>query len=205
MEGEIRLSELQLDSLKELTNIAMGQAATALAQMIDKKVTLSVPEAKLVPLSEVPEQLGGSENEVVCLFLKIQGDVTGSTLFVFDPESALVLTKLLLGMEVGEEMEDISEIGESALKELGNIFTNVYLNALAEMLKIKVQPSLPYFARDMLGAVIDMVMIEIAMVSDYAMVLDTKIEISDYKIHGNFLILPDRNSLELIFKGLEIS
>ncbi len=197
------LSELELDSLKELTNIGIGQAATALSQMVDEKVDLKVPQVKLVPVRDIPEELGGSEKEVVCLYLSIQGDIEGSTLFLFSKESAFLLAGLLTGTE-DEEKDELNEIEESALKEVGNIFTNVFLNCLADMMDIKLGPSLPYFAMDMLGAVIDMIVIAIARVSEYALILDAKIAINEYEIQSNFMILPDKDALDFILDKIKI-
>ena len=45
-----RLTDLQLDALRELANIASGTAATALSQMLGQEVDISVPRALALPL-----------------------------------------------------------------------------------------------------------------------------------------------------------
>jgi chemotaxis protein CheC len=198
-----KLSELQLDALKELTNIGMGKAAQALSQMIDKRVNISVPAAKVVQLKNVAENLGGCETEVGCIYIDMVGDISGSTLFIFDRKSAIFLGRILQGNEE-DESEEFSELDISALMELGNVVANMYLNVIAEMLALDVRPSVPNFSFDLLGAVIDLILIEIARDSNSAMLLDTRIDVSDKEIKGNFLILPDNKTLQLILDKLEV-
>lgn len=50
MEDVRDLKELQFDALKEVANIGAGHAATALSQMTNKKIMISVPEVTVTPL-----------------------------------------------------------------------------------------------------------------------------------------------------------
>ena len=54
------LNSVQLDTLKEVSNIGMGHAATALSQMIGQTVHLRVPQVTITPISQVPDHLGSS-------------------------------------------------------------------------------------------------------------------------------------------------
>ena len=50
----LSLSPMQLDALREIGNIGAGNAATALSQIINRKIDMSVPRLNILPLSEVP-------------------------------------------------------------------------------------------------------------------------------------------------------
>ena len=54
----------------------------------------------------------------------------------------------LLGVEAQ------SEIGESALREIGNILGTSCLNALASMTGLNLEPRPPHLTTDMLGAIV---------------------------------------------------
>lgn len=84
--------------------------------------------------------------------------------------------------------------------ELGNVLTNSYLNAMAEMMDMKILLSVPYYSSDFLGAVIDLILIEIAEVSDYALLMKTDITLEDVKLTGNFMFFPDTPSFDKILK-----
>lgn len=62
------LSGNQLDALREIGNIGAGNSATALSQLINRRINMNVPNVSIVPLEEVPELVGGPETLVVGVF-----------------------------------------------------------------------------------------------------------------------------------------
>jgi chemotaxis protein CheC len=48
------LSDFQKDALTEVGNIGIGHATTSLSQMVNKRVWISIPDMKLLPLTVVP-------------------------------------------------------------------------------------------------------------------------------------------------------
>jgi chemotaxis protein CheC len=93
------LNSVQLDTLKEVSNIGMGHAATALSQMIGQRVNLTVPNVTITEISQVPEHLGGAEKMMVGITLQILGDARGSIMLLFPQESARRLLCSLLGQQ----------------------------------------------------------------------------------------------------------
>ena len=72
------------DVLKELGNIGAGNATTALAQMLQCKVDMQVPQVRLLDFSEVGEVMGGEEQIVAGIYLAVEGDITGSIMFILE-------------------------------------------------------------------------------------------------------------------------
>lgn len=110
--GEISLekvSESYFDVLKEIGNIGAGNAMTALSQMLQCKVDMKVPQVKLLEFSEVGSLMGGEEQVMVGVFLGVEGDVTGSMMFLVEKQSAKhLVNKLMMGM--APEGDDFSEM-----------------------------------------------------------------------------------------------
>ncbi|MBP2665527.1 MAG: CheC, phosphatase, inhibitor of methylation, partial [Firmicutes bacterium] len=65
----LSLSPMQLDALREIGNIGAGNAATALSQIINRKIDMSVPRLNILPLSEVPDVVGGPDTMVAGVYL----------------------------------------------------------------------------------------------------------------------------------------
>ncbi|MCB4791133.1 MAG: chemotaxis protein CheC [Elusimicrobia bacterium] len=189
-----KFNKLQMDILREIINTGTGHAATALSALIDKKIIMVVPEVKLVRLEKVPEYLGGAQLPVVGLLFKMSNDISGSILLFFTQENSDLLSKLLTA-----DLYSDKDLNKSAIMELGNIAVNSYLNAIAEMMDFKILISVPYYAKDLLGAVIDFLLIEIAEVSEYALLMETFLESPDVKLKGNLIIFPDNKSLDKMF------
>jgi chemotaxis protein CheC len=198
-----RLSEGQLDALKEVSNIGMGHAATALSQLIGETIYLRVPRVTVTDIAQVPELIGGAEREVVGITLRVLGDARGNILLVFPRESAQRLLARLLRQE--ETAAVLDELGISTLKEVGNILASAYLNALGSLLHMTLIPSVPMLAWDMAGAVIDYVLIELSQAGDLAMMVETEfhgVTSGTEGIKGHFFLLPDPASLGFILDAV---
>jgi len=199
-----KLTDVQLDALKEISNIGMGHAATALSQMLGERVALRVPRVTITELGEVPELLGGSEALMVGITLQILGDARGNILLLFPQESAHRLLCSLLHRE--EKGLVMNELTVSALKEVGNILASAYLSALGNLLGKTLIPSVPLLAYDMAGAVVDYVLIDLSQAGDFALMVETDFDCSSARnlaIKGHFFLLPDPQTLDIFLHLLE--
>lgn len=194
-----QISEVQRDLLREISNIGSGHAATALSQLLDKRIMLNVPRVQIVPISDVPDIVGGPETPVAGLYFRIFGQARGSILILLPYESAVGLIQTLLNRSI--QGAPLHEIEASALKEIGNILAGSYLNAIGQMLNLVLMPSVPGLAIDMAGAVLDTILIELSRFGESAVLIETEF-ISESKITGHFFLLPDPESLDLILKIL---
>jgi len=96
MDDVRELHELQRDALREVANIGAGHAATALSQLTNRTIMISVPEVNISRLEEVPEILGQADDVVAAVLMHMMGDLTGRTLVLFPDASAKVLCDILL-------------------------------------------------------------------------------------------------------------
>ena len=199
-----KLNSIQLDALKEISNIGIGHAATALSQLLSKKINMSVPKIYLTPITEASNVIGGPEELVIGIYLKMLGQAKGSMLIIFPQDSASSLLELLVGQSLKDNCE-LDVQAQSALKELGNILSSAYLSALSNLLKMCLIPSIPGLACDMMGAVLDFVLIELGEVGDYALVIETDFSESTDNIMGHIFLLPDPQTLEIIFKAIRLT
>jgi chemotaxis protein CheC len=184
-------------------SIGAGNAATALSQMVGKKINMTVPEIHIVPLKKVPEMLGGADNLVAGIYTRVLDDAVGGILLVFPRDSALSLADMLVGREVGST-KALSEMDRSSLIELGNILSASFLNAMAKLLSVTLIPSVPDVAFDMAGSVVDFMLIQLSNVGKQAIVLDVEFIEAAAKVRGHFFLLPDPKSLEVILESLGV-
>lgn len=195
------LSPLQLDALREVGNIGSGNAALALSTIVDKKVMLSVPRASLVPLVDVPSLVGGAETAVAGIYLLISGEASGSMLLLLAEDSAQELARIMVS---GGGEGDLSTVERSALQETGSILASSYLNALSQMTGMLLRPSVPGFALDMAGAIIDFILVEISQSDDCVLVIETQFDIMEHVIRGHLILFPDLGSLDIILGRLGV-
>lgn len=195
-----RLTENQLDLLKEIGTIGSASAATALAELIDKKVNIIVPRVELIPLDNIGDLLGGMEKLYFVSVLEINGDISGTIFLLFSLEHGKHLANILLSkLNEKTDLDLDNELFQSCLKESANILCGSYICALSEMSKLKVITSVPSLARDMVGAILDYIFIHIAQEAEQALIIKTDMNISDSNIEGLFFLFPNKQSLNKIF------
>jgi chemotaxis protein CheC len=205
-----KITSLHLDVLKEIGNIGAAHAATALSDLLQKKVDMRVPNVQMVSFNDMMELAGGSENVVVGIFLRIEGDAEGSMFFILPVEQANRFIRRLIRDESFDfhSPGSVSELGLSAMQEMGNILSGSYLSALSDFTGLKIFPTVPGLSVDMFGAIISIGLIELSQVSDTVIVINTSIyedKISDdEEVKGHFFLLPDPDSFEAIFKALGV-
>jgi chemotaxis protein CheC len=208
MESWNEFQDIQLDLLKEIGNIGAGNAATALSSLVRKSIDMRVPNVKLVSFDEITESVGGPEEVVVSIFLRIEGDIPGSMFFFLDPAAAKKLLNSIMGESVESEEHLFNEMEISALQEVGNILSGSYLSALADFTKLNLQPSVPALAIDMAAAILSYGLIEVSKSGDYALMIDTSfLDINgnkDKNIKGQFVLLPDPESFPKLFTALGV-
>lgn len=202
MENLLNLTELEKDALKEVGNVGTGNAATALSKLLNKHVEIIIPETKFVPIKEFAKELGGPETIVVSTYLEIFGGLSGEAIFIFPVKSAEKIVDVMMENPVGTT-KIIDEMAESAFKEMSNIFTGAYITSLADMMKMKLFPTVPHITIDMLQSVIDFMLAKVSNYSDTILSIKTKIEIKEVEIEGNFIILFDIASINKLLNILK--
>ncbi len=193
------MSDEYFDVLKELGNIGAGNATTALSQMMQCKVDMSVPQVKLMEFKELGQLMGGEEIIMAGIYLAIEGDVAGSIMFLLEKQAARHLVNKLMGTSV--EGEEFSDMEFSALKEVGNIITAAYLNSLASLTNLKLQPSVPDLTVDMAGAILSVPAIEFGTLGDKMLLIQTQF-FDDMVLDGYFILVPNLDSYGKILSAL---
>jgi chemotaxis protein CheC len=181
-------SEMQLDALRELANIGSGTAATALSSMLGQPIDVSVPSALALPLADAVDAAGAPDAIVTAVVLPIFGDLDAVVLLLFPPADADILCSLL-GVEAD------TDVGLSALGEIGNILGSAYVGALGSMTGLHLEPKPPETATDMIGAIVSTVLATGAESTDVALMLDSDLMVEGTECSLSFMLVPSRNGV----------
>lgn len=196
------MSQECFDVLREVGNIGAGNATTALAQLLQCKVDMKVPQVRLLDFDQVGATMGGEEQIMAGIYLMVEGDITGSIMFLQQLHSAQYLVEKLMGAPVSAE--GFSDMEISALKEIGNIITGSYLNSLSTLTNLKIYPSVPDISIDMAGAILSVPAIEFGALGDKILLIQTQFT-DEIDIDGFFILIPDLESYSKILSSLGIS
>lgn len=197
-----QVSEVYFDVLKEIGNIGAGNATTALAQLLQCKVDMKVPQVKLLQFKELGSLMGGEDQVMIGIYLAVEGDITGSIMFIMTNDTGKHLIEKLMGMK--SDSDQFNEMELSALREVGNIITGSYLNSLSMMTNLKIYPSVPELCIDMAGAILSVPAIEFGTIGDDILLIQTQF-LDEIELNGYFILIPDLESYEKILSSLGIT
>lgn len=194
------LTGIQLDALREVSNIGAGNGATALSQLLNKKIDMTVPSVNIINFSDFYSCIP-AEKVVIGILVRVLGDAPGNILFIFEEEEAENIVNIL----TGEENNLNGEMAKSVLCEIGNIISASYMNAISNLTNLRLIPSVPAVAHDMLSAILTSTFIETAQFSENVLEITTMLlgEKSE-KIGGDFYYIPMPGSLEKILNSIGV-
>jgi chemotaxis protein CheC len=204
-------NETHLDVMKELGSMGTAHAATALAKLINRKVTMPVPNVSWIEFSNVANFIGGPESIVVGLLVSVSGQIQGMMMFLMPVSSARSVTNVFLGSN--REIEDefgFSDMERSVIEEVGNIMISSYLSSLAGLTNINFKPSVPFLSVDMAQAILSVPAIEFGKMADRVLFLESQIQVQseegkeDVDCSGCFILVPNLHSFYRILRALGV-
>ena len=200
------LRTVQLDAIKEVASIGACHAATALSEMIQKRVMVQVPQLRLCLLEEISVLLGPPELPITGVLISFSGSLEGRSVMALPFEYSRLLVDRLLQRERGTTQE-FGELESSALKEAGNILVSSYMNALADFLGVTVMPSPPDLAIDMAGAVLLATLLDYGKSQEPVIVIENELRFieDDDVILGYLILSPEPKSLQTILQALHMT
>lgn len=190
-----------IDILTEIGNIGAGNAATALSEILQGRVDMSVPKVGILKFKELINELNGPENIIVAILVEVSGDLDGFILFALETECALTLLRLV-GMEYGKDVFSLSELEMSTLTEITNILTGTYLTAVCDMTGLAINATVPSFAIDMAGAILNVPISFYGRVGDSVLLIETQFKSGDDLVIGRFMLIPDVSSYKTLLESL---
>ncbi|AGX87615.1 chemotaxis protein CheC [Candidatus Symbiobacter mobilis] len=136
------LSDIELDALAEVFNVGVGQAAHALSQLAGAMVRLNVPKVTMVSKQGVAEELIGHGSERICAVRQeFSGVFNTEAVLMFPVQQSLQLVQMMVDDDV--PLEQLGEMEQEALAEIGNILLNSVVSGIADMLHLQFEGSLP--------------------------------------------------------------
>lgn len=200
---ELKNDDMRYDILREIGNIGAANATTALAQLMNARVNMTVPKVDLLTFSEFADIMGSAERLVAGILVNLSGDIEGMMMFMLDYNTAQRLANWIQGKEI-DDLGIFTEMDSSALREIGNIITGAYLSALSTLLNLNIKTSIPYLSIDMAGAVLSVPAIAFGKLGDNALLIQSEFDQADNHLRGFFLLIPTEESYGKIMSSLGV-
>jgi chemotaxis protein CheC len=182
------------DLFKEMGNIGMGHACTAVSQLLGIQVNRSIPAVWSLTKEETAGYFELFEGGSIGVRLTLHEDVDGAIVHIVSLPFAAKLIKKFFDKDVAS-IEEIDEVSMSVVQEMTNITTGSFVNSLSSMTGLFIDISTPHFCTDLkVEALVD--------APDKMIVVENRFLIDMGSISSGLIFMPKRNSLETIAEKL---
>lgn len=198
-----KLNMTQLDVLMEVGNIGSGNAATALSTMLNCKVMMQIPSIRLLDLAKTPMYLGGENNVVAGVLVRVHGDIQGMMFHAYQKDYINQLLGGFLGMSI-ESLDELDEMAKSVLNEVANITSAAYVNALSLLTNMTIDILPPEQHITTIGELVQIPRQELGDLSNDVLLLDQDLFLGEDSVEGNMIFIPEKDSLNVLLDKLGI-
>ena len=140
----LEMTPLELDALGEIFNISVGRAAASLSELTREVVSMSVPLVHIISPHKAVELLDPDNRlRITSVSQQFSGSFSGKALLMFPGSNSLEVVRLMLGAEM--PLDQLTEIEQDAMSEIGNIILNTCFSTIADMLGESFDCELPCF------------------------------------------------------------
>jgi chemotaxis protein CheC len=208
---DLKLTELQRDALQEVGNIGAGNAANALAQMINKRVDINIPSVEMVELDDYASKITKKNEKLLVAWSNIVGKTRATVLTMFNIKDAIDITSIIVDdpnkkkidlRKKIERADDFPELYKSAISELGHILGSHYVSAIGDLLGIRLMTEPPDMSVDNPTGLFSILKEEIGLLKKLSLVITTSVIIKDIEIVGTFLFIPSLDTLHNLLDAL---
>jgi chemotaxis protein CheC len=199
----VPFTEEQMDYLVELLNIGAGNAATALTELLQCTVSMTLPGVEIFPPTQLPSLLGDPALPVACTRMKMVGDMSGCLFFIVPEDQRLKLAERAEQALLGSASEPDSRQILGTLTEIGNILAGVYLTAIHDFCRLNVYHSVPVPAVDMVQALLDESLAARAGDDATMILIKNEFIIEAERAKAFFLIFPTGESVQTLVDSMK--
>lgn len=183
----------EMDILREVGSIAAGHGSIALSELLGRRINLVIPTVEIVSCDKAPDKMEKGKLEVAVIFRMLTG-LKGEAVFMLDEKNAFKLIGLSYKVHSEDKrMEVLTEIGISALKEIANIVTGAYLNAVGLMLKKVILTFPPALISGTIEEVLGMILASSGS-GDHILLIEALFEAEQENIRGSFYLVLSQES-----------
>lgn len=193
----IAFNELEMDALAETFNVALGQTAAVFADLVREEILLTVPSVDIVSRQTLVGKLetlnqATAEQDVCCISQNYRCDRPFETdaLLIFPERGSLEIVRRMLG-DRAPFIDQITELEQDALGEIGNIIINSCMAALAQLFGTTMTGSLPGVRR-----LRPQHLAQDRRINDVILVAHIGMSTATHDISGYVLFIMDMPSLE---------
>jgi chemotaxis protein CheC len=193
------------DILQEIMNIAFGNAAADLSEIIDIYVELTAPEVRLISAAEIPghisEKMRPSSDGTNLVVQNFWGNFNGMGLLVLPENAGIGLIRVMQDLEGDEDADrPLAHQEREILMEVGNILIGACVGKICELLDTFVTYTPPRIVSE--AGRDGPSFLDSLEENRFAILLETVFRFESVDINGQLLLITSQDAIEWLRKAL---
>lgn len=201
------INAYNLDILKEVCNIASGNALKALIDLTGLNLDITVPDVRLADFRELPKAFGSEDSVIAAISQEVAGDFDSSILLGLDGQSIMVLlSNVNKKFDINDDEINVSNLKESqlsTLNEVGSILSGSYVSAIADFIKADISLTAPSIAVDMSGAILTQLLCTMDSSIEKVLLIGTDLCIDGEVINAKIVLIPQEGALNFLLESVK--
>lgn len=191
----------QIDTLKEVGNICVGNSTGILSQLLGSKVEVYPPGLDILAPQQMSKYIKEKGKLVYGVNAQITTHLQGSIFLLFpEGDSLKLIDKFIAGVDA--EGINYTQFGISIVKEIGGIALFAYINTLSSLIKKLILSSVPNFLSGTVDELLHLVLREYEQWGNIC-VIHTSFRETGLGVEGGFYLILNKKSSELILEALK--
>ena len=134
------LTDIEKDTVGEISNISMGTAATTLSSLVNQKVNISIP---VVTYETWDDLVKSYDRPCVFLQIKYKEGLDGNNILILKENDVKIIADLMMGGDGTNTDGELTELHLSAICEAMNQMMGSASTSLSSMFNMKIDISPP--------------------------------------------------------------
>ncbi len=189
-----------IDALQELGNIGSGHAANALADLLNRRIDMSLPRFQKLSTSEISTVKWKDkkpESTFAVVILEIKGELNLNTLIVFDEDTLNALIRIIRDLDEDVDMANLSSLDRSIISEVGNILSLHFVTSINTFLGVKSMPSTPILVIEKSETILTSLATHYSEDFTDLLLIDCDIFAANTKLSPLIILAPEPKSVEM--------
>jgi chemotaxis protein CheC len=193
---KVREEEIDLGILLELGSIGAGHAATSLSDVLQQPISIDVPRIHNIKAHLIPQFYDSHDVSTTAIYLQLSGTYGCDILLMFEEMEAKKIAAMMTMCSSIEEVDAC--MATSALQELANILIGSFLTSISDFVGIGLLPTTPQTVTDTFDAIIDNFLIKQSMISENALIFETRFRRNGENAKSVIMIFPTEELKNLL-------
>ncbi len=201
-------NEQHLDALREISNVGAGHSATALSQLLNRRVDMSVPYLRVVPIEEAVSSMTSERglaptSPISAVISRTGGDVVLTAAVLLGEATINRILKIMKSSHSSRTtLFELTTMDKSIVREVGNILLLQYISSINTFLSINTFPETPHVSMDMLQAILTNLFTGSAADATHVLLVNIDIFADQEKLTAAVLLLPDDKAMDQLMSKL---